>query len=528
MGALLDQYLSTFGQSLQALSAPPGGAQTFPAAGPGSQPLDPNLAAMPQPPTFQPQPGGMTAAGLPVGQTFDTGGAVATAPAPSFEAQPGTVEPLPGGGGGPAEAQPLMPFDEEAPPPDLPTFEEPPPTPPGTVPAEGLPGGTPPIVRPEEGAPAPEGAAAAPAAPGEPRGRGKGGAQVEEGGEILQAGDVESPEDLMAAASDEEIKAGTDVVEQQLEEQGSSIDEAYAKVTGGPPDTRLSREEKGQLLMEFGLRMLAYSGQEGAEFEAIGRAGIETMGSARAMKEAKRTRPGEERKSQLETDLLEAQITRERGANNELVTDANGNMVSVNKATGAVTPILDAEGNPVTGETDTKQFESQLNREAYRQYFIDTVGECDSACERGALAYSKGGAATVAFPELMRADQTDRVMKVFENPDNSSRKYPVPSTGETKRWKDMTEEEKFEVANGFVERRMRIMDTGGPGGPDAGGDHRPAPTGWKNFEAAGLTEEIARQIPPGQAVDHPDGGRITNRNGTLVRENDDGTEWTGD
>lgn len=520
MGALLDQYLSTFGQSLQALAAPPGGAQSFPTEGPGAQPLDPNLAAMPGPPSFQPQPGGMTAAGLPVGQTFDTGGQVATAPAPSFEAQPGTVEGIPGGpGGGAAEAQPLLPFDEE-PPVELPTFGPPEeevtqPTPEGGPPA-GLPPGTEGTV-PTEGAP--------PAAPGEPRGRGKGGEQVGEDGEILQAGDVENAEDLMAAATDEEIKAGTDVVEQQLEEQGSSIDEAYAKVTGGPPDTRLSREEKGQLLMEFGLRMLAYSGQEGAEFEAIGRAGIETLGSARAMKEAKRTRPGEERKSQLETDLLEAQIVRERGANNELVTDANGNMVSVNKATGKTTPILDASGNPVTGETDTKQFESELNREAYRQYFIDTVGECDSACERGALAYSKGGAANVAFPELMRADQTDRVMKVFENPDNSSRKYPVPSTGEVKRWKDMSEEEKFEVANGFVERRMRIMDTGGTGGQTTG---RPAPTGWKNYEAAGLTEEVARQIPPDQGVDHPDGGRIVNRGGELVRENADGTPWTGD
>lgn len=514
MGALLDQYLSTFGQSLQQLAAPPGGAQTFPTQGPGAQPLDPRLAAMPQEPTFaEPPPaGGMTAAGVPVGQTFETGGEVATAPAPSFEAQPGTVQPVAGPGGGPAEAQPLLPFDQEQPV-DLPTFEAPPeeevtqPTP-----AEGAPGGLPPGTQPT--------------APGEPRGRGKGGAQVAEGGEILQAGDVENPEDLMAAATDEEIAKGTDVVEQQLEEQGSSLDEAYEKVTGGPPDTRLSREEKGQLLMEFGLRMLAYSGQEGAEFEAIGRAGIETLGSARAMREAKRARPGEERKSQLELDLLEAQITREQAGVNEIITDKDGNLVSVNKATNAVTPITDASGNPVTAETDASQFESQLNRDAYRQYFIDTVGECDSACERGALAYSKGGAAQVAFPELLRADQTDRVMKVFENPDNSSRRYPIPSTGKQKRWKDMTEEEKFEVANGFVERRLRILDGGGPTGKQ-GGAGRPAPTGWKNFETdAGMSEEIARQIPEGQGVDHPDGGQIVNRGGVLKRENDDGTPWT--
>ena len=465
MGALLDQYLSTFGQSLQQLAAPPGGAQTFPTEGPGAQPLDPRLAAMPQEPTFaEPPPaGGMTAAGVPVGQTFETGGAVATAPAPSFEAQPGAVAAVPSpGGGGPAEAQPLLPFDEE-PPIELPTFGAPEeevtqPTPEGGAP-EGLPPGTQPTVPAE----------------GEGRGRGKGGEQADE---VLRPDQVETPEDLMAAATDEEIDKGTDVLEQQLEEQGSSLDEAYAQVTGGPPDTRLSRQEKGQLLMEFGLRMLAYSGQEGAEFEAIGRAGIETMGSARAMREAKRTRPGEERKSQLELDLLDAQITRERAGVNEIITDADGNLISVNKATNEVTPITDASGNPVTAETDASQFESQLNRDAYRQYFIDTVGECDSACERGALAYSKGGAAQVAFPELLRADQTDRVMKVFENPDNSSRRYPIPSTGEQKRWKDMTEEEKFEVANGFVERRLRILDGGGPNNRQ-GGAGRPAPTGWR-------------------------------------------------
>lgn len=511
MGALLDQYLSTFGQSLQALSAPPGGAQTFPAAGPGSQPLDPNLAAMPQPPTFQPQPGGMTAAGLPVGQTFDTGGQVMTAPAPSFEEQPTPgVEGVPGGGGA-ATPQPLMPFEEEQPV-DLPTFEEPPPTPPGTVPAEGLPGGTPPIVRPEDAAPAPEGAAAA---PGEPRGRGKGGAQVEEGEEILQAGDVESPEDLMAAATDEEIAKGTDVVEQQLEEQGSSLDEAYAKVTGGPPDTRLSREEKGQLLMEFGLRMLAYSGQEGAEFEAIGRAGIETLGSARAMREQKRRRPIEEQKEQLEMDLTRAQMEAAQRTRKEVTTDAEGNMIIVDTETGNRINVTDADGNSVKGGAqEARRFEKEVAREMYRAVRCTGMsGDELQTCEVAALAYASGGAGTVlAFPEVMDRENTTAALKVLLDEDAQYTKHTIPSTGERKTIADMTGEERAEIVAEYAKMWGVQPD-------EPRGTAEEAPTGW---EAVGMTEEEARQLPPNQRVRHPDGGFVANRDGKLVRLDENG------
>lgn len=505
MGALLDQYLSTFGQSLQQLAAPPGGAQTFPTEGPGAQPLDPSLAAMPQEPTFaQQQPaGGMTAAGVPVGQTFDTGGAVATVPAPSFEAPgPAGVEGVPGAGG-PAAEQPLLPFDQEQPV-ELPTFGAPEeqvtqPTPP-TGPPEGLPPGT------EGTVPAAE--------PGEPRGRGKGGAQVEEGGEVLRPDQVETPEDLMAAATNEEIDKGIDVVEQQLEESGSSIDEAYGKVTGGPPDTRLSRREKGQLLMEFGLRMLAYSGQEGAEFEAIGRAGIETMGSARAMKEAKRRQPIEEQREQLEMDLTRAQIDAAKRTKKEVTQDADGNMIIVDVETGKQIKVTDSDGNPVAaGAKDQRRFEKEVAREMYRAVRCTGMsGEELKTCEVAALAYASGGAGTVlAFPEIMDRENTTAALKVLLDEDAQYTKHTIPSTGEQKTIAQMTGEERAEVVAEYA--KMWGVEPNQPRGTAAEG-----PTGW---EAVGMSQEEAGQLAEGQRVKHPDGGWVWNDGGNLVRLNDD-------
>jgi hypothetical protein len=321
---------------------------------------------------------------------------------------------------------------------------------------------------------------------------------------------VENPEDLMAAATDEEIAKGTDVVEQQLEEQGSSLDEAYAKVTGGPPDTRLSREEKGQLLMEFGLRMLAYSGQEGAEFEAIGRAGIETMGSARAMREAKRTRPMEEQKAQLELDLTRAQMEAAQRTRKEVTTDAQGNMIIVDTETGKRINVTDSEGNSVQGGAqEQRRFEKEVAREMYRAVRCTGMsGDELQTCEVAALAYASGGAGTVlAFPEVMDRENTTAALKVLLDEDAQYTKHVIPSTGESKTIANMTGEERAEIVAEYA-KMWGVQPN------EQRGTAAEAPTGW---EAVGMTEADAQQLQPGQKVPHPDGGFVANRDGKLVR-----------
>ncbi len=319
----------------------------------------------------------------------------------------------------------------------------------------------------------------------------------------------------MAAASDEEIAKGTDVIEGQLEEQGSSLDEAYAKVTGGPPDTRLSREEKGQLLMEFGLRMLAYSGQEGAEFEAIGRAGIETLGSARAMREQKRRRPIEEQKEQLEMDLTRAQMEAAQRTRKEVTTDAEGNMIIVDTETGNRINVTDADGNSVKGGAqEARRFEKEVAREMYRAVRCTGMsGEELQTCEVAALAYASGGAGTVlAFPEVMDRENTTAALKVLLDEDAQYTKHTIPSTGERKTIADMTGEERAEIVAEYA--KMWGVQ---PDEPRGTGEE--APTGW---EAVGMTEDEARQLPPNQRVRHPDGGFVANRDGKLVRLDENG------
>jgi hypothetical protein len=318
----------------------------------------------------------------------------------------------------------------------------------------------------------------------------------------------------MAAATDEEIDKGVDVVEQQLEEAGSSIDEAYGNVTGGPPDTRLSRREKGQLLMEFGLRMLAYSGQEGAEFEAIGRAGIETMGSARAMREQKRRQPIEEQKEQLEMDLTRAQMEAAQRTRKEVTTDAEGNMIIVDTETGNRINVTDSSGNPVAaGAQDQRRFEKEVARDMYRAVRCTGMsGDELKNCEVAALAYASGGAGTVlAFPEIMDRENTTAALKVLLDEDAQYTKHTIPSTGEQKTIAQMTGEERAEIVAEYA--KMWGVEPNQPRGTGS-----EAPTGW---ESVGMTQDQARQLQPGQRVPHPDGGYVWNDGGNLVRLGDD-------
>ena len=467
MGAALEQYLSSFGQSLQQLAQQPGQP-------PGMQPS--SFDQPPSPvgaPSFPPGAGGGAASAPPpdpsfelpqlpgesdqqhqaqydrsmgeVGQSFETGDPTQlnAAPAPTFEA-PGVGQVAPGAGGGPA-----------------------------------------------------------------------GGPAAEPGS--MEIDDVKSPEDMFAAASPEQISGGADVLEESLKEQGSSLDEAYGQLTGGPPDTRLSREEKAQLLMEFGLGILAQNPMEGEGLAAIGASGLSTMQSARDMKEAKRTQPMEERQAQLEMDLTEAQIAAAQRTNKELTTNSDGNMIIVDTESGRTIKVEDAEGNPVTGDPDNQQrYEREVARDMYRAVrCTGKEGDELERCETAALAYAAGGAGTtLAFPELMDRENTEAALRVLLDDDARFTEHLIPSTGERKTVSEMNGSERAEV----------VRETAKLWGIDPGEQDDDPPTpGWNNPNI-GMTEDEARQLGPNQRIPHPDGGWVAHRNGRLVRLDENGQE----
>lgn len=83
-------------------------------------------------------------------------------------------------------------------------------------------------------------------------------------------------------------------LQDHLKQTDQSIDSAYKTMMqqlGGRPQTGLSKQEKGMLLMEFGLRMMANSrpeyGKSNTLGGAIGQSGVETLQSARALQTQK-------------------------------------------------------------------------------------------------------------------------------------------------------------------------------------------------------------------------------------------------
>ena len=270
--------------------------------------------------------------------------------------------------------------------------------------------------------------------------------------------DVKDFDDLMDAASDDEIRAGIDVIEQQVGGP-EGLRRAYSQVTGQPPDDRLTREDMGMLLMEFGLRTLAYNDQAAGSLGAVGRAGAETLGMARDIRQGKREAPARQQEAELKNRLLEAQIAKAEADPTEIRSDANGNLVLINKQSGSSQAILDAAGNPVTEGQDAATFASQIDRQAYEAAFCEGMsGDEMRSCKQRALAFSKGGAAEIAFPELQRQNLVERLITRLEDSDNQSNRYTLPN-GETKRWREMTPDEQLEVTNTLIDKYVSVIQS---------------------------------------------------------------------
>lgn len=329
--------------------------------------------------------------------------------------------------------------------------------------------------------------------------------------------DIKNFDDLMAAASPEQVDAGIDIMEQQLGGP-EGLRRQYQQVTGKPPDPRMSRREIGSLLLEFGLRTLAYSGDGGpGGLAAVGRAGAETLGTYRAMQEAKSPAAQTEaqrkvKAEELQNQLLQAQIEKAQQDPTDIRADADGNLVLINKNSGGATPVLDAQGNPVSEGKDAAAFASQVDRQAYEAAFCDMTdpGELKK-CKQRALAFSKGGATEIAFPEMQRQQVALRIMTRLEDADNAAVRFNL-GDGTTVRWRDATEDQKAQITNRLIDRWVDVIS-------NQVGQTESLPKGWEQFN---LTREQASQLEVGKRYPLRDAsgktvGYVANRDGTLVR-----------
>jgi len=273
-----------------------------------------------------------------------------------------------------------------------------------------------------------------------------------------------------AHAKDQDPK-DIDNAMKSMEEGGVDIDAQHAELTGTPeyegeddPEgkqqgkgdpKKLTRQEKALILMEFGLNLMASSGTgEGTWASDIGQAGAAAMKGhmGRGVAREERLAKAEERKQK--SRLTEAQIAKAEKPKTS-VKSVGGKLMVINEDTNQAEPVL-WNGEPVDADNVDK-YASEVDRQAYEDVVCSAMeGKELSKCKRRALAYSKGGAAKVAFPELEIADQRENVMDILQDPDNRSAKYPVASAGgEQIRWRDMTEGQKMEVRDALVEQRTK-------------------------------------------------------------------------
>lgn len=340
---------------------------------------------------------------------------------------------------------------------------------------------------------------------------------------------ADGPDSFQAFAKDADPKK-IDAAVKAMEKSGVNIDEEYAQVTGTQPEEseddpegkkatkggedkkgKLTRQEKGMILMEFGLSLMAASGTgEGTLGGDIGRAGAQALGGFQQRKAAKAKAATEAEERAQKRRLTEAQIKKAERPETTIKADAKGNYIIVDEQSGESKPVM-MDGKPVQ-ESNQAKFASEVDRQAYEALECEGMkGAPLKACKRRALAYGKGGGAKVAFPELERADQVDRVMKNLEDPNKASAKYQVPSTGEKKRWKAMTPDEQVEVAEKFVERRMEIINRGEV---ETGKSAAPKPTLEDPGDLLGdMPQEARAGLKPGTIYTLSNGKKV------RIREN---------
>lgn len=297
-----------------------------------------------------------------------------------------------------------------------------------------------------------------------------------------------------------------------MEEAGVNIDEAYAQITGGgqAPATGgkgkkkggLSREEKGMILMEFGLSLMAQSGTgEGTFGGSVGIAASQAYYGHKGRKASAAQAQVEAEEREQQKRLTEAQIKKAERAETSIEEDGDGNLVIVNKQTGETTPVL-MDGKPVQkGTADDKKLDFEVKKEAFKAAYGSQIKDAEEL-ERRAVAFANS-VREIAFPKLARQDAARQIMRELNKGDNSSQKFYPKDHPQGIRWKNMSHEQKVEIASEMVDLSMEA----------AAGGVTTAPAKENNF---GLSKKDIDGMEPGKDYKTSDGKWVTKRDGKLV------------
>jgi hypothetical protein len=318
--------------------------------------------------------------------------------------------------------------------------------------------------------------------PVEPKVQPKGGTEFEKG-----------PNSFSGMSEDADPKDINNAVN-ALEESGVNIDEAYSKVTGNPMEQseddptgkkknkdkkgKLTRQEKGLILMEFGLSLMAQSGTgQGTLGGDIGIAGTTALRGHMGRKEAQQKTLAEAEDKRLERELKKAQISKAQQKDTMIGVGPDGNQVLIDKQSGQMIPIL-MDGKPVPADQAAK-LDFEIKQQAFINAF-DSQIEDKSELKRRAAAFA-AGVHGIAFPELARQDAALMMRKELEK--KPKQKWPVGGGKEVK-WEDLTPKQKSQITHEIVDGAYEAAATGVSS--DSGADPTGILAGLSQEQRAGL------------------------------------------
>jgi hypothetical protein len=340
--------------------------------------------------------------------------------------------------------------------------------------------------------------------------------------------------DVHAAASPEARAAAIDNIETMT---SKDINQLYAEATGNQGGD-LTKDQKAELLMEFGLRLMATPANAG-DAQRIGAAGAATLGTYQKTKEYNRTARARALEKTLDAEVQLAQIDNYRRAKGSTRYSkptrghANGVQVLIFDD-GTSVPIVGVDGKPLPWDenkrgVNDRGFEFQAKKAAYEAIHCEGLtGDAARACEAKALNFASKG----DKESEQRFDLGAQIRKELNDPDNTNR-YPRRENGKIvkAKWKELSAEEQDAILRMHTDRAYTILSGESPEAaqkapaPSQAAPVKPkapaakAPQSAFDAPAIDLTEEEIASIPEGKSalIENDDGTKIKVRkvNGNL-------------